>query len=154
LHRYVRVPVYTVLLIGLLATGALGIDPDWLTGRWVGERDGLEIVWELDDAGRLRAGERTASWEVSADTLVVTFDPVASGGAGEIAVYRVFASPPEQVLRRLFVYGFDLGDSGLHLTLHDPDAALQRAATMAGVEEQRSSQDGHGASVNGSGKRP
>ncbi|UCE04011.1 MAG: hypothetical protein JSW67_07520 [Candidatus Latescibacterota bacterium] len=154
MHRYVRVPVYAVLLVGFLATGALGIDPDWLTGRWVGERDGLEVVWELDEAGRLRAGSRTASWEVSADTLVVTFDPVSSDAAGEIAVYRVFASPPDQVLRRLFVYGFDLGESGLHLTLHDPDAALQRAtpAMASGVENRRSS--GNGRGVSGSGDRP
>lgn len=118
------------------------MDPDWLTGRWIGERNGVEVVWQVEADGRLRADDRSASWTVSSDTLFVRFDPVSSESGSETAIYRIFASPPDQVLRRLFVYGFDLGAEGLHLTLYDPNATAPKLPTTGGFELRRAARGG------------
>jgi len=104
--------------------------PD-LSGSWIGLLNGVEVVWELDDVGRLRRDGRAADYEVSGDSLIVRFDPPSQAPPGtprETAIYRFLASQPDQGQARLLIYGFDLGRHGVYLIRNVPAPPLPEDA--------------------------
>ncbi len=114
-----------ICVLGLVST-ALAVEPQQLEGTWHGEQSGAEVVWRFDLAGKLKLDGRRASWKVTGDSLLVEFEPLGDSGSSEKAVYRLVASDPHATYRRLFVYGFDLGQNGLLLTREISDAELAR----------------------------
>jgi hypothetical protein len=111
--------VVWIVLAG--AVPALGVDVHALGGTWRGERNGVEFVWQIDPAGRLRIDGRTATWKLDGESLAVAFDPLDNSQAvGENAVYHIQASEPGQGRRSLHVTGFDLGSLGLFLVRDEP----------------------------------
>ena len=102
-----------------------------IVGEWVGEMDGEFVVWNFDAEGRARLNERCAVFAVSHDTLRVTYDAplrAAADTPAEVAIYRFLASDPQQGPSRLFVYGFDLGKSGVWLQPAPVEPALNEDA--------------------------
>lgn len=90
-----------------------------LHGVWEGQRDGTTVVLELDGEARLRLDGRPADFEIRSDTLLVRFDAIGLAGSAsdrETAVYRFMASVSPNGPSRLYVYGFDLGRTGVQLT--------------------------------------
>jgi hypothetical protein len=115
---------------------ASAFEPESLTGTWIGERSGMEIVWTIEADGRVRLEGRRGHWIVSSDTLVVEFDALdGSATSGERAVYRFMASDPRVGHRRLFVYGFDLGPDGVLFTrqVSEEELARLQAAVKVGT---------------------
>jgi hypothetical protein len=111
------------LLLAAAAHAEAGADSSRLDGTWVGTTDaGQTVVWQVG-SGRLRIDGRPADLEIRSDTLVVRFDPSPGhrGEARETAVYRYLASNGHQVPARLFVFGFDLGKTGIHLVRETPE---------------------------------
>lgn len=131
---------FAPILLGICVLGlvgpALATEPQQLEGIWHGDQNGAEVVWRFDAAGRLKLDGRRASWKVSGDSLLVEFEPLGNSNCGEKAVYRFVASDPNATYRRLFVYGFDLGQNGLLLTreISDEDLARLQAAVKIGGE--------------------
>ena len=114
------------------AVPALGVEMQALGGTWRGERNGVEFVWQIDPAGRLRIDGRAASWKLDGEFLVVGFDPLdGSQAAGENAVYHIQASEPGKGRRSLHVSGFDLGPQGLFLVRDEPVPSSLPATEMA-----------------------
>ncbi|HZL85205.1 MAG TPA: hypothetical protein VFD07_07500 [Candidatus Krumholzibacteria bacterium] len=103
-------------------------------GTWVGDRDGYEMVWRFDADGHLRMDGRRARWIARQDTLLVEFEPPDDKSATtEKAVYQFVGSDPELAHRRLFIYGFDLGKSGVLLTRRASDEDLARLQSAVKV---------------------
>lgn len=122
--------VVWIVLAGALPV--LGVDMQALGGTWRGERNGVEFVWQIDPAGRLRIDGRTATWKLDGETLTVAFDPLDSSQAvGENAFYHIQASEPGQGRRSLHVTGFDLGAQGLFLVRDEPVPATVPVTEMA-----------------------
>ena len=114
------------------AVPALGVEMPALGGTWRGERNGVEFVWQIDPAGRIRIDGRAASWKLDGEFLVVGFDPLdGSQAAGENAVYHIQASEPGKGRRSLHVSGFDLGPQGLFLVRDEPVPSSLPATEMA-----------------------
>lgn len=114
------------------AVPALGVEMQSLGGTWRGERNGVEFVWQIDPAGRLRIDGRAGSWKLDGEFLVVGFDRLDdSQTAGENAVYHIQASEPGKGRRSLHVCGFDLGLQGLFLVRDEPVPAVASTAEMA-----------------------
>ena len=123
-----------ILVLGLGSANAFGTEPEHLEGIWHGERSGAEVLWRFEAAGKLRLDGRRATWKVSGDSLLVEFEPLRDSDPSEKAVYRFVASDPNAAHRRLFVYGFDLGQNGLLLTreISEDDLARLQAAIKVG----------------------
>jgi hypothetical protein len=113
--------------IAVLAAGspAFGTEPRHFLGTWHGEQSGAEVVWQFD-LTKLKLDGRRADWKVSGDSLVVEFEPLGDSATGERAVYHFVVSDPSSTYRRLFLYGFDLGQAGLLLTREMSDGELAR----------------------------
>ena len=125
------------------------MDATHFEGTWVGDRDGYEMVWRFDADGHLRMDGRRARWVARQDTLLVEFEPPDDSSAStEKAVYQFVGSDPELAHRRLFIYGFDLGKSGVLLTRRasDEDLARLQSAVKVGT--------GPGASSSASNSAP
>lgn len=127
--------------------------PD-LHGSWVGIVKDVEVVWQLDEGGRLRLDGRPADYQISGDSLIVRFDPPPQADTTaprETAIYRFLVSLPERGPARLFVYGFDLGKHGVYLVREGapepplpedaappaPDAATPESRNVAAPTSKR-----------------
>jgi len=139
----VSVRLFAAAIVGIcvfaLGTAAAAFEPETLTGTWIGERSGNEVVWTIEADGRLRMEGRRGRWITSSDTLVVEFESLDGNEASaERAVYRFMASDPRVGHRRLFVYGFDLGAEGVLFTrqVSEEDLARLQAAVKVGGASQ------------------
>lgn len=123
-----------ICVLGLVSVPALGVEPQHLEGIWHGELSGAEVLWHFEAASKGRLDGRRATWNVSGDSLLVEFEPLGDSNPSEKAVYRFVASDTHATYRRLFIYGFDLGQSGLLLTreISEDDMARLQAAVKAG----------------------
>ena len=122
-------------ILGCGANAALGMEAQHFEGTWLGERNGIEVVWQFDAEGHLRSDGRRASWVAHSDSLLVEFEPPSPDASSEKAVYRFVGSDPSLGHRRLFIYGFDLGQSGILLTrkVSDEDLARLQSAVKVGT---------------------
>lgn len=114
-------------MLACASTAAFALEARQFEGTWVGDRSGNEIVWRFNVDGSMRLDGRRAHWLSRADSLLVEFEPPdGDGSASEKAVYRFVASDPAVGYRRLFVYGFDLGQTGILLTRRVSDEEMAR----------------------------
>lgn len=140
-----RLLARTVAVICILAVGttaAFGLEARQFEGTWIGDRNGTEMVWRFDADGLLRLDGRRAHFSVRADSILVEFEPAGGpGSSSERAVYRFVASDPTVGYRRLFVYGFDLGQMGVLLTRRVSDEELARLQSAVKAAPAAASQD-------------
>jgi hypothetical protein len=124
-----------ICILVAAATAVSALELRHFEGTWVGDRNGSEMVWRFDTDGLMRLDGRRAHWSTRADSILVEFDPPdGDGSSSEKAVYRFIASDPTVGYRRLFVYGFDLGQVGVLLTrrVSDEDMARLQSTMKAG----------------------
>jgi len=126
--------VVGICILACAATAASALEAQHFEGTWVGDRNGNEVVWRFDVDGSMRLDGRRAHWRSRADSLLVEFEPPdGDGSSSENAVYRFVASDPAVGYRRLFVYGFDLGQSGVLLTRRVSDEEMARLQSAVKV---------------------
>ncbi len=114
-------------LIVVSASTAGALETAHFEGTWIGERNGYEMVWRFDADGHMRMDGRRARWVTRQDSLLVEFEPPDDSSAStENAVYQYVGSDPQLSHRRLFIYGFDLGKSGVLLTRKVSEEELAR----------------------------
>ena len=144
-----------LIVVSTSTAGAL--DAVHFEGTWTGDRNGYEMVWRFDADGQMRMDGRRARWAARHDSLLVEFEPPDDNSTStEKAVYQFVGSDPQLAHRRLFIYGFDLGKTGVLLTrkTSDEDLASLQSSVKIGTGSSGSSSSSSSAPPRDARSRP